>query len=244
MTNLRHNMAIPAYGRIAELSDRSQKTSIEHAASPQLRTVQFQWLSRLGEINQRTTKVPDIPLFLMAFNAFARGALVQTPRGPVAVEDLLPGMMVDTVGGTPARIGWTGCISSGTIKDTNRAEFLYRITEDSYGLGQGKPDLLLGPGARLMRPGQIGNDTARLQSVVDLADGQQVVQVAPRTSVQLFHIALPYHRLIRVNDVAVESFHPGHAADLAVSDDLFGQFASMFPHVRTLGEFGPLNYLR
>ncbi|MGB5557902.1 MAG: Hint domain-containing protein [Paracoccaceae bacterium] len=243
MTNLRHSIP-PAGARMSGLSSLSQNAVRAPAANTQLRTVQFSWLSRLGEVQRRTTSIPDMPLFHMAFNAFARGALLQTPQGPVAVEDLLPGMMVEAIDGAPTRINWVGSMASSNVGEAGQTGFLYRVTEGSYGLGQGKPDLLLGPGARLMRPGQLGRDTARLQSMTDIADGQQIVQVAPRASVQLYHIALPSHRLIRVNDVAVESFHPGHAANLAIAEDLFGQFASLFPHVRTLAEFGPLNYLR
>ncbi len=244
MTNIRHNMAVPAHARIGRISAGNRNTARNQATGLKSRTVQFSWLGRSGEMQRRTTKIPDMPLFHMAFNAFARGALVQTPDGPVAVEDLLPGMMVDTVDGSSTRICWTGSMPSGAFADTASTHFLYRITEGGYGLGQGKPDLLLGPGARLMRPSQIGLETARLQQIEDLADGQQIVQVAPRTPVQLYHVALSSHRLMRINDVAVESFHPGHAANLAVADDLFGQYVSLFPQVRTLGEFGPLNYLR
>lgn len=244
MTNLRHTMAIPARIRAARAVAPMRDRMPVAAANAATRTVQFNWLSRFGELQRRITNVPDMPLFRMAFNAFARGALVQTPDGPIAVEDLLPGMLVDTVEGTPQRIAWTGSMASAAAGCPGQTEYLFRITEGSHGLGQGWPDLLLGPGARLMQPGQIGRDTARLSPVVELADGQQVVQVAPRGPVQLYHIALPSHRLIRVNDVAVESFHPGHAASLAISDDLFGQFVSLFPQVRTLAEFGPLNHLR
>lgn len=238
MTNQRLNFAAPGNVRAVGFPNSNR-----HAALRQ-RDVQFSYLSRQGAIERRTTTIPDNPLFRGAFNAFARGALVQTPQGPVAVEDLLPGMMVETIGGSPQRIGWTGSMASDAAGCTPSHDYLYRITEGSYGLGQGKPDLLLGPGARLMRPGQIGVETARLQSVKDLADGQQVVQVSPRTAVQLFHIALSSHRLIRVNDVTVESFHPGHAANMAVADDLFARYVSLFPHVRTLAEFGTVNYLR
>lgn len=244
MTNLRHNMAIPTGGRMLVRTSAQPNRATAPSSNALPRTVQFSWLTRFGEIERRTTTVPDMSLFQLAFNAFARGSLVQTPNGPVAIEDLLPGMVVDTIGGEPSRISWTGSAASAAAGGSHRPSFLYRLVEGSFGLGQGKPDLLLGPGARLMRPGQIGVDTARLEAVADLADGQQIVQVAPRTPVQLYHLALPSHSLIRVNDVAVESFHPGHAANLAVSDDLFGQFASLFPHVRSLAEFGPLNYLR
>lgn len=244
MTNLRHTMALPARLRAARSVASLREPAPVSAANVATRMVQFSWLSRFGEFQRRSTSVPDMPLFRMAFNAFARGALVQTPSGPIAVEDLLPGMLVDTVEGTPQRITWTGSMASMAAGGRGQTEYLYRFTEGSHGLGQGLPDLLLGPGARLMRPGQFGRDTARLSPVVELADGQQVVQVSPRGPVQLYHIALPSHRLMRVNDVAVESFHPGHASSLAISDDLFGQFVSLFPQVRTLGEFGPLNHLR
>ncbi len=244
MTTLRHNMAVPADARALRISNPAQRQTAQPTTRHRMRAVQFAWLNRFGETQNRLTTVPDIPAFQMAFNAFARGALVATPDGPVAVEDLKPGMMVDTVDAAPACIVWTGTTAATPVGNGAKPDYLFRITEGSYGLGQGRPDLVLGPGARLMTPGQLGRDTGRLQPVADLADGHQVVQVAPRTAVQLYHFALPSHRLVRVNDIAIESFHPGHAASLSISDDLFGQFLSLFPQIRTMAEFGPLNFLR
>lgn len=238
MTHLRPNLTVPGSNRAVGVLNSNRQSTLRQ------RDVQLCYVSRHGAIEKRTTSIPDVPIFKSAFNAFARGALVQTPRGPVAVEDLLPGMMIETTGGERMRIAWTGSMASDAASCAAPHDCLYRVTEGSYGLGPGKPDLLLGPGARLMRPGEVDVKTARLQPVVDLADGQQVVRVAPRTAVQLFHLALPSHRLIKVNDVAVESFHPGHAVDMAVADEMFGQFVSLFPHIRTLAEFGTMNYLR
>lgn len=43
---------------------------------------------------------PAIPLFENAFSAFTHGSLIQTTYGPIAVEDLQPGDMVQTATGT------------------------------------------------------------------------------------------------------------------------------------------------
>ena len=54
-----------------------------------------------------TVTAPALPLFETATAAFARGTLVQTPLGPVAVEDLGPGDIVDTTTG-PEPVVWVG----------------------------------------------------------------------------------------------------------------------------------------
>ncbi len=241
MANIRHNMTVPGTARTHYIAPTAPAR--QPAARQRIRPVEFSWLNRIGEVQHRVTTIPDMPIFRLAFNAFARGALVETPDGPVAVEDLRPGMWIDPVDGPPVQVGWTGAMPAVPAGST-QPDRLYRLTEGSYGLGSGKPDLLLGPGARLMPPGQIGQPDGRLRLVSELADGHHVVEVAPRGTVQLYHIALASQRLLKVNDVAVESFHPGHAATLAIADDLFGQFLSLFPQVRTLAEFGPLKFLR
>ena len=51
-------------------------------------------------------RAPALPLFESAFSAFARGTVIQTTEGEMAVEDLQPGDMINTSTGEAAELVW------------------------------------------------------------------------------------------------------------------------------------------
>lgn len=157
------------------------------------RRYEIEWLTANQEIQNRISIGPILPMFEQAFSALSRGSLVQTPDGPVAIEDLRPGMLVDTTAGKPEPIVWKGAI---TLQPANGrpglpASHLYRIAEGSFGLSNTMPDLLLGAGARIMRNAQENNPMARMLDITDLCDGFSVIEVTPRTPSRVFHLGWP-----------------------------------------------------
>ena len=54
------------------------------------------WLTSAGDVAYDTIVAPSVPVIESACANLARGALVSTTVGPVAVEDLVPGMDVLT----------------------------------------------------------------------------------------------------------------------------------------------------
>lgn len=226
----------PAHAHLTWLKPQNNPISRRHEVS---------WLAAENEVQHRTILAPAIAIFESAFSAFARGSLVQTPDGPVAIEDLRPGMSVDTLGGAPETIRWIGAMTLFSTTDPvgTPATFLYRIAEGSFGLAPGMPDLMLGTGARILKSAS-GDPNTRLLDVAQICDGSAVIQVRPRSPVQVFHLALESHHLIRVNNVVMESYHPGQDIRSQMPDGMFGDFVSLFPHIRTLADFGPLAYRR
>lgn len=218
------------------------------AQRPNLLTRRYEtkWLTPNLEIQSVNTIGPAIPMFEEAFSAFARGSLVQTPDGPVAVEDLHPGMLVDTVGGEPQPLLWIGAMALLPASNLPNlpVSHLYRIAEGSFGISSGMPDLLLGSGARIMRSGLTGDPMARLISIQDLCDGFGVIEVTPRAPARVFHLGMASHSLIQVNNIVTETYHPGHNPQMQLSEEMFQIFLSVFPHIRRLDDFGPLNHLR
>ncbi len=182
-------------------------------------------------------------------SAFARGTLISTVMGPVAIEDLIPGDLIETHRG-PEPVMWIGqttfVLKRGLEGST--LTHLLRVTSDSMGRGGPHGDLLLGPGARLV----IRKDSFRamlncdavLAPAADYVDGDRILEVTPPGAVQLFHIALRRPGIIRANGLELESYHPGRnvAGDLE-GDDL-GSLLALFPHITSLDEFGDLAYPR
>ncbi len=192
-------------------------------------------------------KAPAIPLFENAFSAFARGTLIATPQGDVAVEDLQPGDMINTSTGEAAKLIWIGS-SSFVPADAGRRMPLLRIMADTFGQGRPNSFLTVGPGARILHtPHRLRAEAGEkrlLTPVREFLDGVNVIEVVPPTPVRLFHICLERHAAIRVGGIEMETFHPGAKATQSVSQSLRDRFLGMFPQISHITDFGPLAHPR
>ncbi|KIN70802.1 Hint 2 domain containing protein [Sulfitobacter noctilucae] len=192
-------------------------------------------------------KAPAIPLFDSAFSAFARGTLIATPQGDVAIEDLQPGDMVNTTTGEPAKLVWIGS-SSFSPADAGRRTPLLRVMADTFGQGRPNTFLTVGPAARILHtPHRLRSEAGEkrlLTPVREFLDGVNVIEVVPPTPVRLFHICLDRHAAINAGGVEMETFHPGANAARSVSHSLRDRFLGMFPRIAHITDFGPLAHPR
>ncbi|MEP5728314.1 MAG: Hint domain-containing protein [Sulfitobacter sp.] len=192
-------------------------------------------------------KAPAIPLFENAFSAFARGTLIATPQGDMAVEDLQPGDMVNTSTGEAAKLIWIGA-SSFVPADAGRRTPLLRIMADTFGQGRPNSFLTVGPAARILHtPHHLRSEAGEkrmLTPVREFIDGVNVIEVVPPTPVRLFHICLDRHAAIWAGGVEMETFHPGSAGTRSVSHGLRDRFLGMFPQISHITDFGPLAHPR
>lgn len=203
-----------------------------------------------GDIETFNRIAPATQAFEHAFSAFSRGALVRTDRGPVAVEDLIPGDLIQTVGNGFAPLQWKGGITlipdpMGNDREVNA---LTRISADALGIGRPMSDLILGPGARVFQHSSsilriTGREGAFLPAR-DLIDGIQVIELTPPSPVQVFHLCLGGHHRIVMNGVEVETLHPGDAFSLGLRGQSLELFLSLFPHLTDFSDFGPLRHPR
>lgn len=207
----------------------------------QTRRYEMSWMEMDGSEASSTRIAPAIPAFESAFSALARGALVSTPRGPVAIEDLAPGTQVSTREG-PASVRWIGRIllPPANLRQDSGPD-VFRLTADSLGAHRPMPDLVLCSGARIVRRvTPLANGTSEaLVPVGDFADGVTVTQITPMSAVQAYHLMLDRHAIIEVNGLPVESYHPGREVSDALSGDLLRLFLSFFPFIDAIGGFGP-----
>jgi hypothetical protein len=211
--------------------------------APPMRRVEIAWLAGGGP-DETARLVPAIPVFDEAFAAFARGTLVPTARGLVAVEDLWPGDDVRLAGGGMQRLVWRGStmiVPQGPGQDPAMTR-LVRIAADALGLARPEQDLVLGPHARLVhrRPGirtLTGRDAAAIPAA-DFADGDGLVVITPPAPVQVFHLGFERQERLVANGVEVESFHPGPAHAVPLRGELLDLYLSCFPGRLALADFG------
>ncbi|WP_113911909.1 Hint domain-containing protein [Roseovarius dicentrarchi] len=223
----------PAYRRGTPVYDRQEPGQIA-------RTL-FQ--RNDGSIEEARHILPAMPVFTAAFSAFARGTLIATTRGPVAVEDLQPGIKVLTNERGPSPLLWIGSMSLRPAPTPGGPARLTRIMTGALGMGRPMVDLMTGPGARIAQRGTARPDHV-LRPVHDLIDGNSVIAITPPGTVDLYHIALHRHATITAAGLTVETYHPGPGFEAGLNHQQLAQFLALFPHIRRPADFGSLAHPR
>lgn len=212
-----------------------------------MRSYEVSALRADGSTSLNNFRSPSIPLVDAAFSAFAHGALLETPSGPMAIEDLQPGDMLNTTSGESAKIVWIGSSSFAPPSQGNRTP-LVRIMADSFGPSRPASFVTVGPAARILQtPPHLRNfsDGAPLLTPArDFVDNINVIEVLPPTPVRLFHICLSRHAAVNVGGISMETFHPGHALLRSATHTQRDFFLSLFPRIAHVTEFGPLAHPR
>ncbi len=196
-----------------------------------------------------TVTAPALPFFEEATAAFARGTLIRTIAGPVAIEDLVPGDYVETGRGAEA-VTWIG--STTYVPRVESAESaltgLTRVLGDALGPARPGADLVLGPGARMVvenaRLERLIGEKRVLVPVSEFADGEGILRIAPGGAVQLYHLALRRHAVIEVGGVEMETYHPGTGIRRQLGEAHAERFLRLFPNVPGLDAFGELGLPR
>lgn len=230
--------------RLARPDGRPQRSQ------PLMRKFEVAHLTPSGDIGDFTRIAPALPAFEAAFSAFARGGIVQTEAGPVAVEDLLPGDRVRTEENGFQTLLWRGAMTviPNAPGQSPAMGHVTRIAAETLGYARPSTDLVLGPTARLYHraPGVkvlTGREGAFIPAR-DFVDGVSVVELTPLSPVQVFHLGFAGHERLTVSGIEVESYHPGPLHALGLRGEMLALFLSLFPHVTELEDFGTPQYPR
>jgi hypothetical protein len=209
------------------------------------RRFDFEWLDGT-EAQSGSHVAPALPAFEQAFGAFSHGVLIQTTEGPVAVEDLYPGMYLEKPDGGVTQLLWKGAITlvPGAPASAENPDKLYRVMPDAFGLGRPVQDQTFGPHARRFdRDPKLRASLGASAALVPLsamADGTSVIEVNPVTPTRVYHLACERHDAILAAGLEVESYHPGPDVAISLSDEMMRHFLAFFPHVQHIRDFGRL----
>ena len=212
--------------RIARKDGRLQRNR------PLMRTYEVAYLTSSGDIETFQRLAPAIPIFESAFAAFARGLVLKTRFGAIAVEDLLPGDEVRDINGDFHVLRWKGAIT--VVPQENQTKHLVRITADSFGPMRPSNDIMVGPAARLA----VGFDKA----AVDLVDDSAVIDITPMRPTQLFHLVFDRQCSIDAQGIALNSYHPGARHSFGLQGPRLSLFLELFPHIERWSDFGPAQF--
>jgi len=211
---------------------------------PLTRRYEISYLGADGQITEATRLAPAIASFEEAFSAVARGTVIATAEGSVAVEDLLPGMRVLTAEGREEPVDWIGAMTiyPAAALPGIAATTLTRITAEAFGLGRPAADLVLGPRARLLlRDARVRAVTGGVSAYAparSFIDGVSIIEVVPAAPVTVYNLVLRQHGSLRAAGLEIESFHPRNTIAALGDPHLAGLFLGLFPHLRGYADFG------
>lgn len=180
-----------------------------------------------------------IPPDILSSNVvcFARGTLIQTPEGAVAVEMLAAGDQVITRDNGAQTLRWIGSRKLGPL-DLHANEKLTPIRIRSNALGENVPssDLLVSPQHRVLVRSRIAQRMFGADEVLVAAKqlgGIEGIEVAhDLQEVEYFHMLFDRHEIVISNGAETESLYTGPEALKSVGPAARAEIFDLFPELQ------------
>lgn len=171
----------------------------------------------------------------IAIICFARGTVIATDRGLIAVEDLLAGDLVQTRDNGLQVIRWIGC---SRLRHLTRVPHLAPIRIKAGALGDNVPsaDLLVSPQHRVLVRSNIAQKMFGTDEV--LVAAKQLLQIDgidiadDLAEVEYFHILFDQHEIVFSNGAETESLYTGPMALAGVGSAALEEIFAIFPELR------------
>ncbi len=144
----------------------------------------------------------------------ARGTLITTERGEVAVEDLKIGDLVSTLDGDAQPVRWIGSrrIDRAEMQIDGRL-WPVRIRAGALGKGQPRRDLLVSPQHRIFledwRAELLFGEHQVLVPAKSLINDHGIRRDRSVDGIEYFHLLFDEHQIMFTEGAPSESFHPG-----------------------------------
>jgi hypothetical protein len=202
-------------------------------------TLDLAWVDHNGRATWDARRLPDTPEIASAVSCLARGAMLRGPKGPVAIEDLVPGDRVATVSGGEAQIRWIG---SRTYHSGEERPTLWRISARAFG-GQGpETDIMLAADAQVLidspRCVALVGKRAAFAPVAAFEDGVSITAIAPPGEVTVYGLACATQEAVLVSGLPVETYHPARTTARSLNRVVLSDMAKLFPQAADSAGFG------
>ncbi|KGM88878.1 Hint domain protein [Roseovarius mucosus DSM 17069] len=166
---------------------------------------------------------------------FTEGTLIDTPKGPVAIEALRPGDLVQTLDHGPQPLRWIGrsprrarggdapvALAANAL---GRHAALELSANHRILVASPQAELLFGTHQVLVKAAALVND----HSITRRCDGAPVVYV---------HLLFDRHEIVRGNGLWSESYHPGPMTQGSFDAETEAELHRLFPEVFASGAAG------
>ncbi|WP_299288240.1 Hint domain-containing protein [uncultured Tateyamaria sp.] len=171
---------------------------------------------------------------------FTPGSRAMTPDGPVAVEDLRVGDLVDTRDNGPQEIRWIGrkFVTAGMLE---RAPYLQPILIQKDSMAPAIPDrdMHVSPQHRMLVANSatqlwLGEDEV-LVKAKDMTHKPGIDVDTEGEGVTYIHIMFDQHEIVLVDNAWTESFQPGDMLSSDAADEVFKELLELFPELAHTG---------
>lgn len=179
----------------------------------------------------------NVPYANMHPVCFARGTRIRTERGEVAVEDLAPGDMIETLDHGPQPLRWIGARRYSAGEVAAHAS-LTPVCVRAGAIAEGSPanDLVLSPQHRMLVSSKLvdrmtGHQDAliavkKLVGIDGIAFGEHGAE-----GIEYFHLLMDRHELIWAEGALAETLYTGDQALRALSPEALDEVTTLFPHI-------------
>ncbi|MCJ8139862.1 Hint domain-containing protein [Falsirhodobacter halotolerans] len=167
---------------------------------------------------------------------FVKGTLIETPNGPVPIETLKAGDLVQTRDREPQPIVWIGRshLDRSVLEQHPRLKPI-RIMAGALGPALPLANLTVSPQHRILICSKIAQSMFGIGEVLIAAkqllaiDGIETVEDGD--GVEYFHILLPQHDIVFSNGAWTESLFTGAQALQSLSDENREEIRQIFPEI-------------
>ncbi|PIV76124.1 MAG: hypothetical protein COW55_02585 [Rhodobacteraceae bacterium CG17_big_fil_post_rev_8_21_14_2_50_65_11] len=179
---------------------------------------------------------PNLPATDLVVPCFTPGTRVDTPQGPVPVETLAPGDLVETLDAGARPVRWVGQVTLGPAElaaDPSLRPVLIRA--DAFGPGRPLRDMRVSPQHRLLlsdaRVTLLFGEAEVLVAARDLIDDHRILRDHRAESVTYIHFVFDRHEIVRADGLAAESYRPGPQTLPALSEASRAELLRLFPEL-------------
>ncbi len=165
---------------------------------------------------------------------FTRGCMIETPSGPVLVQDIKVGDWVTTVDNGPQQITWVGSRRLPQAVLDRHINFKpILIKRDAMGAGCPDRDMHLSPQHRVLvsdwRAELFFGEAELLVPVTKLRNDHSILTDHKSGGVEYFHIMCSNHEIIMANGLPSESFLP--SAGKTDAFETANELDALFPDI-------------
>lgn len=176
---------------------------------------------------------------------FVLGTLIDTPRGPVAIENLRVGDLVHTKDNGAQPIRWIES-SETSVRRMKEKPNLYPVRVKAGALGRGMPrrDLFVSQQHRLLVSGPavqvLLGEREALVAAKSLCNWPGIDIIEPDGPVHYYHALLDRHEILDAEGAPAESLYLGEEAIVGMSSEGLQELADIFDRaqINSLDEFG------
>ncbi|WP_181318243.1 Hint domain-containing protein [Pseudogemmobacter blasticus] len=170
---------------------------------------------------------------------FARGTLIITDQGEVAVEDLRQGALVLTRDNGFQPLRWIGCTRIAAAEFARKPHLRpIRIRAGALGSGMPTADLFVSPQHRVLVSSAVTErmfgEREVLVAAKQLTGLAGIEVVNDGNGVEYWHFLLDEHQVVLSNGAPTESLYTGPEALASLSDEMRREILEIFPELADL----------